>query len=220
MMGCLDPLWIARRRLYQGVRERAHYLQGRLLDLGCGTQPYRELFSHVRSCVRLDLPPNSNIDVCGNGMALPFRAAVFDAVLCNQVLEHVCEPSQLMAEVARVLKPHGVLLLTTPQTWGLHLEPQDFYRFTEYGLRYLAQNHGLEVIEVAPTCGLWATLAQRLADTVINTYARGCSRVTYKLLALLMAPLLLAGDALDKLCGRRGDPLDHVLVARKSNGAA
>lgn len=193
LLGWTDPLHIARRLLRQVVQERAHYARGWLLDLGCGGQPYRDLLNHVERYIGLDLPPNGQVDVWGDGMALPFRDGVFDTVLCNEVLEHVPEPSKLMGEVARVLKPEGVLLLTTPQTWGLHLEPHDFYRYTKYGLRYLAERSGLEVIEVTATCGLWATLAQRLADTVVYTYAVGRSRWVIGFLSLLLAPVLRLG---------------------------
>jgi hypothetical protein len=73
----------------------------------------------------------------------------------------------------------------------------------------------LEVIEVAPTCGLWATLTQRLADTVIYTYAVGRSQWVITILSLLLAPVQLLGYGLDRLCGKVGDTLDHVMVARK-----
>ena len=215
LLGWTDPLHLARRLLRQAVSERAHYAQGWLLDLGCGGQPYRDVFNHVERYIGLDLPPNRRVDVHGDGVALPFKDAVFDTVLCNEVLEHVPEPARLMAEVARVLKPGGVLLLTTPQTWGLHMEPYDFYRYTKYGLRYLAEKSGLEVIEVAPTCGLWATLAQRFADTVIYTYAVGRSRWVVEILSLLLAPVLMVGYGLDKLFGKQGDALDNVMIARR-----
>ena len=71
------------------------------------------------------------------------------------------------------------------------------------------------MLEVAPTCGLWATLAQRLADTVIHTYLRGRSRWIKEFLSILLAPILIVGYALDQLFGKRGDTLDHVLVAKK-----
>jgi SAM-dependent methyltransferase len=213
-----DPLHIARQVLRQAVQQHAHYAQGWLLDLGCGEQPYRDVFNHVERYIAFDLAPNSRMDVCGNAIALPFRDAVFDTVLCNEVLEHVPQPDTLMNEAARVLKPQGVLLLTTPQTWGLHLEPHDFCRYTKYGLRYLAEKTGLEVVDVAPTCGLWATLAQRLADTIVYTYAAGRSRWVAKPLCLLLAPVLMLGYGLDKLFGKRGDTLDHVMVARRPDG--
>lgn len=215
---CFDPLWIARRSLRRSIRDRAQQVQGRLLDIGCGTQPYRNLFEHVTGTVNLDMPPNREVDVQANGMMLPFRGGVFDSVLCNQVLEHVTEPSQLFAEIARVLRPNGVLLLTTPQTWGLHFEPYDFYRFTRYGLQYLAQKHGLEVVELAPTCGVWATLAQRMADSIVNTFARGASVWLVRLLSVVVAPVLWLGYGLDLLCGRKGDTLDNILLARKLDG--
>lgn len=219
LLGWTDPLHIARRLLRQAVQERAHYAQGWLLDLGCGGQPYRAVFNRVERYIGLDLPPNGRADVYGDGMTLPFRDAAFDTVLCNEVLEHVPEPTRLMVEAVRVLKPCGAFILTTPQTWGLHLEPYDFYRYTKYGLRYLAEKSGLEIIEVTPTCGLWATMAQRLADTVIYTYAVGRSRWVIEILSLLLAPVLMMGYSLDKLFGKRGDTLDHVMVARKLDGS-
>jgi len=215
LLAWTDPLHLARRLLQQAIRERAHYARGWLLDVGCGGQPYRDLFMNVTRYIGLDLPPNGQAELYGDGMKMPFRDAVFDTVLCNEVLEHVPEPSRLLEEAARVLRAGGVLLLTTPQTWGLHHEPHDFYRYTKYGLRYLGGKCGLEVIEVAPTCGLWATLTQRLADTVIYTYAVGRSQWVITILSLLLAPVQLLGYGLDRLCGKRGDTLDHVMVARK-----
>jgi SAM-dependent methyltransferase len=215
LLGWTDPLHVARRLLQKAVQERAHYARGWLLDLGCGEQPYRDMFTHVDRYIGVDLPPNSQADVYGDAMALPVQGGVFHTVLCNQVLEHVTEPSKLMAEVARVLRPGGIVLLTTPQTWGLHLEPHDFYRYTEYGLRYLAEKSGLDVTEVIPTCGLSATMAQRIADTVVYTEPNRRPPWLELSLSLLMAPVLMTGYALDKLFGKRGDPLDHVLIARR-----
>ena len=215
LLGWTDPLHIARRSLERAVQECAHYALGWLLDLGCGEQPHRHLFGHVERYIGVDLPPSGRVDFYGDGMALPIRDEVFHTVLCNQVLEHVPEPTRLMEEVARVLKPGGVLLLTTPQTWGLHLEPHDFYRYTKYGLKYLAEKSGLEVVELVPTCGLWATVTQRLADTVVNTYVIGRSKWVISILCFFLAPLLMVGYGMDRLFGKRGDTLDHVMVARR-----
>jgi len=215
LLGWTDPLHIANRCLRQSLQKSANFAKGWLLDLGCGGLPYRDIFHHVERYIGLDLPANDLADVHGDGMALPVRDEVFHTVLCNQVLEHVPEPSMLMAEMVRVLRPGGVLLLTTPQTWGLHRKPNDFYRYTEYGLRYLAEKRGLEVVEVIPTCGLSATLAQRIADTVVYTEPNRRSPWLELSLSLLMAPVLMTGYGFDKLFGKRGDPLDHVLIARK-----
>lgn len=217
LLAWTDPLHLARRLLRQAVMQHASFARGRMLDIGCGTKPYRDLFAQVEWNIGMELPGNGSPDVFGDALRLPFRAEAFDTVLCNEVLEHVTEPSALIAEVTRVLKPGGHVLLTTPQTWGLHHEPHDFYRYTKYGLRYLAEHNGLIVVALAPTCGLWATVAQRIADTMVFTYAANWPRLASKLLGVALAPVLLVGYGMDKLFGLKGDTLDHILVASKPN---
>ncbi len=216
LLAWTDPLHIARRLLWRTIKEHADYARGWVLDLGCGAQPYRNLFQHVDRYVSFDLSPGSQMDVRGTALALPFLNSSFHTILCSEVLEHVPEPSQLLLEVERVLKPGGILMLTTPQTWGLHLEPLDFYRYTKHGLRYLTEKSKLKVIEIIPTCGMWATLTQRLSDTVVFNYAEGRSRWIVEGLSLLLAPVTLTGYGLDRLFGKRGDTLDHLMIAQKS----
>lgn len=210
-----DPLGLARRLLRRALAERAAYARGRMLDVGCGAQPYRDLFPQVERYVGLDQPGPLRVDICGDGMALPFRANAFDTVLCNQVLEHVPEGAVLMAEITRVLKPGGILLLTVPLTWDLHLEPTDYYRYTRYGLQYLADKSGLQVLDITPTCGVWATLAQRMADTVVNNYGRRWPGWLVECASVMLLPILGVGQIADRIGGGRGDTLDWVMVARK-----
>jgi SAM-dependent methyltransferase len=46
--------------------------------------------------------------------ALPFAAGSFDAVLCFETVEHFPQPERLVAELARVTRPGGTMVLTTP----------------------------------------------------------------------------------------------------------
>ena len=52
-----------------------------------------------------------------DGLRLPFGAGRFDLVVCSEVLEHVSEPGQAVAEAARVLKPGGHLVVSVPRRW-------------------------------------------------------------------------------------------------------
>jgi SAM-dependent methyltransferase len=99
------------------------------------------------------------VDLFADAMSLPFAAGSFDSVLCTQVLEHVCEPLRVLEEVRRVLKPGGRLVLTAPQYNGLHGEPQDFFRYTRYGLDYLAKNADFRVDCVQPLGGFLVLFA-------------------------------------------------------------
>ncbi len=215
----LDPLWIAKRSLRRGLRRAAPHARGALLDVGCGVKPYRTLLAGVTRYLGIERPGtltrSTVVDAWADALALPFRDQAFDTVLCSEVLEHVPEPARLLAEAARVLRRGGALILSTPQTWGLHEEPFDFYRYTRYGLDHLARGSGLTVVEIRPTCGTLAMVGQRLSSFCF--YSTGAYRVPP--LNLLLRPLLALGQllavALDELAGRRGDTLDNIMVARK-----
>ncbi len=54
---------------------------------------------------------------------MPFRSAIFDVVICTDVLEHIVDDVAAMCELARVLKPAGTLILTVPAcpwAWSEH----------------------------------------------------------------------------------------------------
>ena len=210
-----DPLWVARRCLLRQMKNRCYLIQGDVLDAGSGNLPYRHLFNRVDRYVATDMPPTRGVDAHEDALRLAFADNAFHAVLCSQVLEHVREPQQLIREASRVLRPGGALILTTPQVWGLHLEPNDYFRFTKYGLTHLAESQGLDVIDVVPTCGLWATLVQRVADTAVHHYAARMPPWCRFLIGLSLRPILLAGYWFDRLVGKHGDTLDNVLIARK-----
>lgn len=212
----LDPLYAPNALLREALQGAAPFGRGRLLDIGCGIKPYQDLFQ-VEEYIGLDVPSEDRpkVDLWGDGVALPFADNAFDTILCTEVLEHLPEPSLLLQETYRVLRPHGHLILTTPQTWGLHRAPHDYYRYTEYGLRYLAQKCGFEVVRIFPTSGLWATIGARISDVIFYDYARDWPwGIKRWLLPVCAAPQLL-GLALERLAGKRGDTLDHLMVAKK-----
>ena len=158
---------ISEQLILDGLQSVQQFLVGTLLDLGCGMKPYQRVFgSRVSRWIGLDVEVTpsgrSAADVFGSALQIPFGSATFDSVLSTQVLEHVTSPSQLLAEVRRVLRPGGHLVLTAPQTNPLHEEPHDYFRYTCYGLRSLAEAAALEVLEVRPLGGAIATVGQMI----------------------------------------------------------
>jgi SAM-dependent methyltransferase len=122
------------RRFYGGTSanwddsllfEQASRLSGdaeRLLDLGAGAGIVRQLdFRQLRATtygVDLDIRIRHNplIDYAciGNAEALPYRTSTFDAVVADNVLEHLVAPDQVFMEIARVLRPGGLFHFKTP----------------------------------------------------------------------------------------------------------
>jgi SAM-dependent methyltransferase len=109
-----------------------------VLDLGCGEGRHVHglhmldgvnvvgLDLHIPSLIKgrdgMDfLPPGSNTAVTafvsGDAYRLPFQDRAFDAVVCSEVLEHLIDYEQALAEIARVLKPGGRFAPTVPTAW-------------------------------------------------------------------------------------------------------
>jgi SAM-dependent methyltransferase len=212
-----DPYYISHSTLSAAIRRVGQQVSADwLLDIGCGTKPYRGYLS-AQHYIGIDLPtygPQA-ADLFGSALQLPFRDVSYDAVLCTEVLEHVPDPNRLFREIARLLEPGGVLILTTPQTWGLHLEPFDYFRYTRYGLETLATSAGLDVQSVQPTCGVWATLGQRAVDAIYTRYGADKPLPIRGMVLMFCAIWLTLALAQDYLGGHQGDTLDNVLIAIK-----
>lgn len=210
--------WLVHRLLWDTMADKATSASGRLLDLGCGRQPYRTLFEPSADAivgtdrdrgryVGVDTGP----DVLSNAEHLPFRDGVFGTVLSNQMLEHVRRPQRVVCEAARVLRPGGRLILTAPHIWSVHEVPDDYYRFTPYGLRHLAEEAGLVVEDVRAMAGFWVTAGARFAYYLAR-FGKGPLSLPVKL-ALL--PIQMAAWMLDRVHRVEADAWNHVLVARK-----
>ncbi|HEX8075323.1 MAG TPA: class I SAM-dependent methyltransferase [Thermoleophilaceae bacterium] len=132
----------------------------RVLDLGCGEGGSVEQFRSVDPEVRwlgvdLDASPEvarrTRTDAefrTFDGRSIPVEDGSLDLVYCKQVLEHVREPEPLVRDVARVLRPGGLLAGSTSQLEPFH--SLSVGNLTPYGLMLLAEGAGLELIEVRP----------------------------------------------------------------------
>lgn len=194
------------------------YVNGRLIDIGCGTKPYKDIFaSYVNEHIGVDYPQTShgksNIDIFCSAYKIPVTEGTFDSAICTSVLEHLEEPEIALRECYRVLKPTGIALYAVPFIWHLHEEPRDYYRFSKYGLQYLFEKVGFELVELKALCGFWATFGQLL---VYNLYRFNCRPFRWlrivDIIGLLIQGVALGLDRLDKT--EQWTSL-YIVVARK-----
>jgi SAM-dependent methyltransferase len=174
-----------------GPAERGRPL--RILDAGCGTGANLVHLERFGRAVGIDLAAEA-LEFCrARGVravrsalgALPFPGAAFDVVTSFDVLYHqwVEDDGAAVAEMVRVLRPGGVLLVRVPALrilWGAHDEEvQSRHRYTRSELRRLLEGAGLRVLRA--------------------TY---CNSVLF--------PLLLARRTLDRFSGRRGSDVGFL----------
>ena len=74
----INPFYFIKKGLYRGVASNKTYMKGKLLDFGCGSKPFKELFD-VTDYIGLDIEvsghphKNSQVDVFYNGKTIPFE---------------------------------------------------------------------------------------------------------------------------------------------------
>jgi SAM-dependent methyltransferase len=166
---------------------------GHLLDAGCGTGYNLVALGRTGRATGVDLAPEA-IAFCrergvqalrGSVLQLPFADASFDAVTSFDVLYHawVSDDGAAVAEMARVLRPGGVLLVRVPalrSLWGAHdAEVLSRHRYTRGELVALVAGRGLRVLR-----------------------ASYCNA--------LLFPLLLARRTLDRALGREGSDVGFL----------
>jgi SAM-dependent methyltransferase len=215
-----NPFYFARKGLFQNIKEMSTLIQGKILDVGCGQKPYQEIFSSSEYIgLELDSPKNranKNADYFYNGLHFPFEDEEFNSVITNQVLEHVFNPTEFLAEINRVLKFQGTLLLTVPFVWDEHEQPFDYARYSSFGIRSLLEKHGFEVLEQRKSISDIRVIFQLLNDYI---YKKIASENYYKNLLysiILMAPFNILGELFAKFLPSNEDLyLDNIVLAKK-----
>ena len=128
-------------------------------DFGCGTH------RRDQRVICMDGGTYPNVDIVTDLRSLPLAEGSLAGGISIAVLEHVPDPAAHIAEMHRVLRPGGRMLVFVPFMQPFHASPYDFQRYTEVGLR--EQFPQFEVLSVkvgaGPTSGMLWTLQEWLA---------------------------------------------------------
>jgi SAM-dependent methyltransferase len=126
------------------LREWCPAITGTVLSIGSSSDKdgdgsmYREYFAKADRYLTSEPEAPTRCDLALDVRSMPAMAdESVDVVFCNGVLEHVDDCHAAVRECWRILKAGGTFLVGVPFAQPLHRAPQDFWRFTEYGVRYL-----------------------------------------------------------------------------------
>ena len=202
---------------------------GRLLDVGCATGGFLHLVGLSGSWEICGVEPNADaahyardrfgLDVVeGTLRDALFSDAYFDVVTMWEVIEHLHDPRSTLLEIHRVLKPGGMLVISTPNlsSWGaaffgrywMGLDvPRHLYVFSPRTLRQLLRRTGFGCQRRRVVVPLYH-FVHRSAQFWLDEHAR-CGKTKELLLAILSSRFSRAIArpylALSDLAGRAGD---------------
>lgn len=140
------------------IQSASSNFTGRVLDYGCGKQPYRSIveaaggeyvpYDRVKlpgSVATTDVGPDYPL-IRGPAARGDGRAE-WDAILCTQVLQYVPDPKYLVESFREALRLGGALVMTYPTTWP-EIEPADLRRFTTSGIRRMLEEAGYMILRL------------------------------------------------------------------------
>lgn len=174
------------------LQEYSNYYKGTLVDLGCGTAPYKDFFlQYVDRYIGVDWTEsihNTKVDIVSNlneKIELPDSFA--DTIISLSVMEHLCEPQVFLNESFRILKSDGVMILQVPWMWWIHEAPHDYFRFMPYGLKYIFSKAGFHDVYVQPTTGFFTMWLVKM-NYFSRKWIKG-SKFRRKLTEILLNPV-------------------------------
>jgi ubiquinone/menaquinone biosynthesis C-methylase UbiE len=220
----INPKYIIRNGLYQGVKQLAPKLGGDILDFGCGSKPYESLFLNAKSYVGVDIEvsghshADSKVDFFYDGKRLPFSDNSFESVVCFEVLEHVFNIDEVLSEISRVLKPNGCLLVTVPFAWDEHEIPYDFARYTSFGISNVLERNGFKILELKKSTTSFLAICQLLI-AYLTQYVLPNGPKSGKVAQLVCVfPLTVLSLILNKMFPKRVELFcNSIVLAKKSS---
>lgn len=211
-----NPFYILRKRLYKIIYTNKKFISGKVLDYGCGTSPYKEVFNfdeYKRADIIID-NLGDNVTKIINAKTI-FEDNYFDSIICTEVLEHVEDTNLAIEEMYRVLKPNGVAIITTPFVWQIHGHPYDFRRFTLAGLTKIFEENKFEIIQKHKGANYFESLFQ-LFITKIFLKIQSKNYWVNVFLSVIISPMSVLGLLFGLLTKDKSIYLSNVVIVRKS----
>ena len=211
----MDFIWetIRGRTLYrilfqQEVFRAQPYVVGRVLDIGAGGKPsYEKYLPKNIEYIKTDYVQKNGVDqVLDFNQSFPFADASIDTVFLFHNVYIAENPAHVLAQVHRVLKKGGHLLISNPFGVNVMAEPHDYGRFTKEGLEKIVHEAHFDIVHM-----------RQIGDRF--------SVISYALHAFFLVwPIRLMCNAIALLCdtliprGMKKNhpfPLGYFYVARK-----
>lgn len=188
------------------------------MDAGSGDGERYKKFFKFDKYIKLDISSSNHPDIVGSVEDIPLGNNSVDSIVSTQVLEHVKNPQKAVHEFYRILKSGGYCLVTVPQMNELHDEPNDYFRFTKFGLEEIFSQAGFKIILIDRRGGFWSANAQMRIRYAIDLFR--LSKI--RLLRWIFQPFIwingisaILFDVFDRSRASRKHAIGWLIIAQK-----
>jgi len=213
----INSNYFVRRGIYKGIKSNTQYMTGKMLDFGCGTKPYRDIFN-VDEYIGIDIinkghsNDTSLVDVFYDGSKIPFDDEFFDSVYSSEVLTHVFDTDSIVAEIQRVLKKDGYALITVPFVWHENEKPNDAVRFTSFGICNILERNGFKIIKCKKYGTYFTTTIQMWNSFLFHTIFPKPVLAKVILTIIFIFPVQLIAFLVSPIMPRNNDLFNNTVV--------
>lgn len=220
----INPNFIVRTGLFDGIKRYSSNFRGRILDFGCGRKPYAEIFENCNEYIGLDIQLEEKFnqhlyaDVYYDGVIIPFENKSFDNIVSFDVLQLIENPDNILIELKRVLKDEGNILITVPFVWMEHWDSYDLYRYTVSGVEKILVKNGFSIVAKTKTTTHLETILQMFIAYLTYELFPVNKRIKLLFVVIFITPLNLIGLLLRKFKSVNSSPFyNNALILAKKN---
>lgn len=145
--GVLERIWERRYRFSLTRRKLSTKNLDRLCRENASDEPalvihsedvdYKPYFPNGYAVTkRRDVPADMHVDLYYREIS-KIASESYNIVVCTGLLEHIPDPERLIADMHRILKPGGRLIISASAVFSFHECPNNFFHFTPYGFKLL-----------------------------------------------------------------------------------
>jgi SAM-dependent methyltransferase len=204
--------WIIGKYILPAIKRWGKKTNGIMVDVGCGTKPYAVFFKNISKYIGIDKPDKkTSADIYADALKLPLPDNSVDICFNSWLLDDINEPEKYFQEIKRILKNDGISIMIEAQIFPEHDAPNDYFRFTRYGLEFLATKNGFSIEEIIPLGGFWAQIGTQF----IAFFMRGVSGKIGKWIRILNPFLNLIFFLLDKINFIKRGTMGYFVVFKK-----
>ncbi len=184
---------------------------GLVLNLGSGIKRIR------KGVLNIDFFPFEGVDIVADITDLPFIDNSVDAIVNEFVLEHLANPEKVVEEMWRVMKPGAILYVAVPFLASFHSSPNDFYRWSRQGLRYLLKD--FQEIESGIRCGPTSAFIFVLSEWLSTLFSFGAAKIQqvfFMIFMVCLSPLKLLDLVIAKIPSSDNIAYGFYFIGKKS----